>query len=857
MDIGTVNSIDINQEMRSSYLDYAMSVIVARALPDARDGLKPVQRRILYAMHDMGMRPNQPHRKSARLVGEVLGKYHPHGDSSVYDAMVRMAQDFSLRYPLVDGQGNFGSIDGDSPAAMRYTEARLAPIAMELLEDLDKNTVEFTPNFDDTLQEPDLLPARLPNLLLNGSSGIAVGMATNIPPHNLSEVCDAIIYLIDRQDDVDDVTLDDLMQFVKGPDFPTAGVIVGSEGIRNAYATGRGRLIVRGVADIEPMPRSTTGRMQINVTELPYQVNKALLIERIAELVNKGVIDDISDLRDASDREGISIIIELKRHTQPRKVLNQLYKHTALQSTFGVQVLALVDKQPRLLSLKRALQIHIDHRVEVIVRRTRFDLDKAERRQHILAGLLIAIGHLDEVIRTIREAADAEDARTQLMARFGLSEAQATAILDMQLRRLAALERQKIEDEYREVTELIAYLRGLLQDHHLILGLIREDLLKLKEKYGDARRTQIVPGMDTDFDIEDLIKDENVFVSITRRGYIKRTPVTAYRKQARGGKGLIGMTTRDEDELEHLFAAGTLNTILFFSDWGKIYATKAYEIPEFDRTAKGASLMNVLPLSPEEKITAALPVHDFGDAEYLIMITRKGRIKRVELSVFANVRPSGLIAVNLEPGDSLGWVKLTRGNEDIILISRQGKGIRFNEEEVRPMGRAAAGVNAMRLDSWDMLAGADVASNEADLLVITEKGLGKRTPLTEYRRQGRYGQGIKAMNLTPERTGAIVAARVVSPKDEVTLISAGGIILRMVAAHISRQGRASQGVRVMDLREGDAVVSVAVIAEARQVLAEAESAAPETAAAAAASAPADDDLLDLLESAAGHTNGSE
>ena len=649
MEIGTVNSIDINQEMRSSYLDYAMSVIVARALPDARDGLKPVHRRILYAMYDMGLRPNTPHRKSARVVGEVLGKYHPHGDSSVYDAMVRMAQDFSMRHPLVDGQGNFGSVDGDSPAAMRYTEARLAPIALELLEDLDKDTVNYTTNFDDSLEEPDLLPARLPNLLLNGSSGIAVGMATNIPPHNLAELCDAIIYLIDRQDDVDNVTLDELMEFVKGPDFPTSGVIIGSEGIRNAYATGRGRVVMRGVAEIEPNPRHPD-RMQINITELPYQVNKSMLVERIAELVNKGVIDDISDLRDSSDRNGISVVVELKRHTQPRKVLNQLFKYTALQSTFGVQLLALVDKQPRLLSLKRALQIHIDHRIDVITRRTRFDLDKAERRQHILAGLLIAIGNLDEVIQTIRQAADADDARGQLMNRFGLTEIQATAILDMQLRRLAALERQKIEEEYAEITAHIEYLQGLLQDRHKILDLIKEDLIKLREKYGDARRTQIMPGADGDFDIEDLIKDEDVFMSITRRGYIKRTPVSVYRTQSRGGKGLIGMTTRAEDELEHFFVAGTLNTILFFSDRGKIYATKAYEIPELDRTAKGISLMNILPLSADEKITVALPVHDFGDGEYLIMITRKGRIKRVELSAFANVRPSGLIAINLEAG---------------------------------------------------------------------------------------------------------------------------------------------------------------------------------------------------------------
>ncbi|MFO7661655.1 MAG: DNA gyrase subunit A [Chloroflexota bacterium] len=825
MDIGTVNSIDINQEMRSSYLDYAMSVIVARALPDARDGLKPVHRRILYAMYDMGLRPNQPHRKSARLVGEVLGKYHPHGDSSVYDAMVRMAQPFSMRYPLVDGQGNFGSVDGDSPAAMRYTESRLAPIAMELLEDLDKNTVDFTANFDDMLEEPELLPARLPNLLLNGSSGIAVGMATNIPPHNLAELCDAIIYLIDRQDDADNVTLDDLMDFVKGPDFPTGGVIVGTEGIRNAYATGRGRIIVRGVAAIEPNPRMS-GRMQINISELPFMVNKALLIERMAELVNKGVLDDISDLRDSSDRNGISIVVELKRHTQPLKVLNQLFKYTALQSTFGVQLLALVDRQPRLLSLKRALQIHIDHRVEVITRRTQFELDKAERRQHILAGLLIAIANLDEVIRTIREAADADKARMQLMDRFTLTEIQATAILDMQLRRLAALERLKIEEEYREVTDHIAYLRSLLEDKQLVLGLIKEDLAYLKEKYvknaetGD-RRTQIVPGMDGDFDIEDLIRDEDVFISITRRGYIKRTPVTVYRRQARGGKGLIGMTTREEDELEHFFVAGTLNTILLFTDLGKTYATKAYDIPELDRTAKGVSLMNVLPLSPNEKITAALPVSDFNEAEYLIMITRKGRIKRVELGAFANVRSNGLIAINLDAGDSLSWVKMTQGNEDIILVSKQGKGIRFNEEAVRSVGRTAAGVNAMRLDSWDRLAGADVATAGDDLLLITEKGIGKRTPLNEYRQQGRYGQGVKVMNLSPERTGAIVAAHVVSPKDEVTLISSGGILLRMSGADISCQSRSSMGVRVMDVRGEDTVASVAVV-RARQIAAATE-----------------------------------
>ncbi|MCP4421757.1 MAG: DNA gyrase subunit A [Chloroflexi bacterium] len=800
--------------MRNSYLDYAMSVIVARALPDARDGLKPVHRRILYAMWDMGIRANSPHRKSARIVGEVLGKYHPHSDTAVYDAMVRMAQYFSMRYELVSGQGNFGSVDGDSAAAMRYTEARLARIAHELIEDIDKNTVDFTPNFDDSLKEPDLLPARLPNLLLNGSSGIAVGMATNIPPHNLTELCEAITYLIERHDDIDNVTLEELMQFVTGPDFPTGGLIIGNEGIRNAYATGRGRVIMRAKAEIEEMPRNPD-RQRINITEIPYQVNKAMLIERMAELVNKGVISDIRDLRDESDKRGISIIVELKRNTQPMKVLNQLFKHTALQTTFGVQLLALVDKQPKLLSLKRALQIHIDHRIEVISRRTQFDLDKALKRQHILAGLLIALGHLDEVIKTIRSSPDADTARTQLMERFGLSEAQASAILDMQLRRLAALERQKIENEHKEVTAHIDYLQGLLADKKKILDLILEDIAMLKEKYGDERNSQIAFGLDSDLNMEDLIPDEDVLISITQRGFMKRTPVAAYRVQARGGKGLIGMGRRTEDQLEHLFAAGSHNTILFFSDRGKVYADKAYNIPELDRTAKGTSLMNILPLMPEEKITAALPVHSFEDAEYLTMITRKGRIKRVQVNIFEKVRPSGLIALNLDDDDSLGWVKLTAGDQDLILVSEQGKGIRFSENDVRPMGRNAAGVNAIRLDSWDRVAGADVVLPDDDLLVITEKGYGKRTPLEEYRTQNRYGQGVRAMVLTPERTGKIVSARVVTAGDEVTCISAKGIILRTSTDVVSQQGRSTQGVRVMDLREGDTVASVAVIREGR------------------------------------------
>ncbi len=811
MDIGSIATIDINKEMRESYLDYAMSVIVARALPDARDGLKPVHRRILFAMYDMGIRPNTPHRKSARIVGEVLGKYHPHGDQAVYDAMVRMAQEFSLRHPLIDGQGNFGSIDGDSAAAMRYTEARLAPIAMELLEDLDKETIEFGPNFDDSLQEPLELPARLPNLLLNGASGIAVGMATNIPPQNLNELCDAITYLIDHQENQNDVTLDDLMQFVKGPDFPTGGIVVGVEGIKSAYATGKGRVIIRGVATIEE-PSGHNQRERIVITELPFQVNKATLIERIAELANKGVLDQIADLRDESDRNGISVVIELKRGCQPMKVLNQLYKHTQLQTTFGVQMLALIDREPRLLSLKRALQVYIDHRVVVITRRTQFELDKALRRQHILEGLLIALDHLDEVIHTIRNAADVDEARAKLTANFGLSEEQANAILDMQLRRLAALERQRIQDEYREISERVAYLRGLLADRNLILGLIKDDLAELKEKYGEERRTRIAPELEPGLDVEDMIQDEDVLVSITQRGYIKRTPLDAYRIQQRGGKGLIGMGTRDEDELEHLFAAGTLNSILYFSDRGKVYAEKAYHIPEYDRTAKGTSMMNLLPLMPGEKITAALPVRDFDEGEYLTMVTRKGRIKRVEVRSFRNVRPSGLIAISLDDDDELGWVKMTRGKEDLIIVSANGQAIRFAEEDVRPMGRAAAGVMAMRLDKGDGITAVDVVVPDQELLLITGSGFGKRTALSEFRCQSRYGKGVRAMILSP-LTGRIIGARVVSRDDEVTCISSNGIILRTPVKSISRQGRYSRGVRIMDLRDGDQVASVTVLRE--------------------------------------------
>ncbi len=809
MEIGTVRHVDIEDEMRVAYLDYAMSVIVSRALPDARDGLKPVHRRILYAMHDMGMRHNTPYRKSARVVGDVLGKYHPHGDTAVYDAMVRMAQDFSMRYPLIDGQGNFGSIDGDSPAAMRYTEARLARIAQEMLADIDKNTIDFSDNFDGSLQEPLVLPARLPNLLLNGTSGIAVGMATNIPPHNLVEICDATIYLIDHYNEVDDVTVEKLMHFIKGPDFPTGAALMGQEGLINAYATGKGRVTIRGIARIEEMRGN---RYRIVVSELPYQVNKSALIERIAELAREEKLKDISDLRDESDRNGLSIVIELKRGAQPKKVLNQLYKYTALQSTFSINMLALVDGEPRVLPLKRALTAYLEHRRTVITRRTEFDLEKARQRAHILEGLRIALGSLDAVIQTIRQSKDADTAREQLMKKFALSQVQAQAILEMQLRRLAALERQKIEEEYQEVMKTIAYLEDLLANPHKILGVIKDDLQQLKEEYGDERRTRILVDVKEELHEEDLVKDEEVLVSITERGYIKRVPSKTYRTQGRGGRGVTGMTTRDEDVVEFLFAASTLDTILYFTDKGKVYSEKAYQIPDANRTAKGVSVANLINLSPGEKITATVAVPNFNQAEYLVMLTRKGRIKRTDLSEFASVRPSGLIALTLEGDDELGWVKLTNGQNEIVIVSHHGQAIRFDENEVRSMGRTAAGVGAMRLQAGDEIRGMDVVEPKADLLVVTQLGFAKRTPLSEYPTQGRKGSGIRTLTREMRRTGGVIAAHVVADDGDLTLISRDGIMLRVAIKQVSRLGRATQGVRVMSLKRDDVVASVAVLA---------------------------------------------
>ncbi|MBP9040847.1 MAG: DNA gyrase subunit A [Anaerolineaceae bacterium] len=812
MDFGTIQQVDIDEQMRSAYLDYAMSVIVSRALPDARDGLKPVHRRILYAMFDMGIRSNSAFKKSARIVGEVLGKYHPHGDSAVYDAMARMAQNFSMRYMLVDGQGNFGSIDGDAPAAMRYTEARLHAAAEEILADIDKETVDFVDNFDGSLKEPAVLPARLPNLLLNGASGIAVGMATSIPPHNLREISSAIGHLIDNYDRIDEVSTEELMRFVQGPDFPTGGVIVGRDSIQQAYSTGKGRLVVRGMAHIEEMKGN---RHRIVITEIPYQVNKTGLIERIAELARDGKLDAISDLRDESDRRGMSIVIELRRGAAPKQVLNQLYKYTPLQSTFSVHFLALVNGEPRLLSLKRALQIYIEHREEIISRRSKFELEKARNRAHILDGLLIALANLDEVIKTIRESKDADLAKERLISRFKLSEPQAQAILDMQLRRLAALERQKIEDEHREVLARIAYLEDLLEHPRKILGLIKEDLTALNEKYGDERRTRIVGETHEELKEEDLIPDESVLITFTQKGYIKRVAANLYRTQGRGGRGVSGQTVREEDEVLFLIPARTLHTVLFFSDRGKVYSEKVYQIPDANRTDRGIPIVNVLSLDAGEKITAAVSVPNFDEGSYCTMATLNGRVKRVPLSEFASVRPSGLIAITLEDKDQLYWVRLTNGNNEIIMVTRQGQALRIDESDIRSMGRQAAGVTGIKLKGDDLLASMDVIEPEGQLLVVTEKGYGKRSKLDEYPAKGRATGGVATIdqkNLS--KIGNISAARVVQETDEISMISSGGIMLRLKVKDISMSGRATRGFKLMDLGSDDVVASVARIVNA-------------------------------------------
>ncbi|HEX9840222.1 MAG TPA: DNA gyrase subunit A [Anaerolineales bacterium] len=807
---GNIQQVDIDSQMRDAYLDYAMSVIVARALPDARDGLKPVHRRILYAMHELGIRSNSSYKKSARIVGEVLGKFHPHGDSAVYETMARMAQDFSMRYLLVDGQGNFGSVDGDAPAAMRYTEARLHRLAEELLADIEKDTVEFGPNFDDSLEEPLVLPARVPNMLLNGTSGIAVGMATNIPPHNLRELTDAIIFLIDNYDRMDDIPLAELMKCIQGPDFPTGGIIVGREGIESAYGTGRGRLVVRGMAHIE---EGKGGRHEIIITEIPYQINKSTLIERIAELVREERIDQISDLRDESDQRGMSIVIELKRGAQPKKVLNQLYKYTALQSTFGVQLLALVDGEPRTLSLKRSLQIFIEHRQTVIVRRTNFELAKARARQHILDGYLIALNNLDAVIKTIRESQDADVAKSNLMTRFKLTEIQAQAILDMQLRRLAALERWKIEEEHKQVAEQIARLEDLLAHPKKILALIQDDMRDLAEKYGDDRRTRIAAEATESLSEADLVQDEAVLISLTERGYVKRVAASAFRSQSRGGRGVMGHTIKEEDVVVALIPARSLDTMLFFSDKGKVYSEKVYQIPDADRSAKGIPLVNVLALDPNERVTAAIAVSDFSAHGFCMLATIRGKVKRVVMEEFASVRPSGLIAMTLEDGDQLGWARLTSGSDEVIFVTENGQALRFSEGKVRAMGRQAAGVQAIRVANGDSVTSMDVVEKDGSLLVITSGGFGKQTPLKEYSAKGRATGGISTIDQRAlKEIGKIVAARVVQQADDLTIITANGVAIRIKNKQVRLAGRATKGVHLIKPQPGDSVASVARIA---------------------------------------------
>jgi len=794
--------VNIEDEMKKSYIDYAMSVIVGRALPDVRDGLKPVHRRILYSMYELGVTPDKPHRKSARIVGDVLGKYHPHGDSAVYDAMVRMAQDFSIRYPLVDGHGNFGSVDGDSAAAMRYTEARMSKITSELLADINKETVDFMPNFDETLKEPQVLPSRFPNLLVNGSAGIAVGMATNIPPHNLGEVIDGVIALIDNPD----IGIDEITRIIKGPDFPTGGIILGKNGIREAYRTGRGRVITRARTEIEEM---SGNRSRIIVNEIPYQVNKARLIEKIADLVKDKRLEGISDIRDESDRSGMRIVIEVKKDVNPNIILNFLFKHTQMQETFGVILLALVDNQPKILNLKEMLYYYLEHQKDVVTRRTKYDLDKAEARAHILEGLLIALDHIDEVIRLIRSSRTTQEAKDSLMESFNLSERQAQAILDMRLQRLTGLEREKIEAEYAEVKKTIEYLRSVLADEGLLLGIIKDELTVIRDKYGDPRKTELVADED-EIDIEDLIDEHDVVVTLTHAGYVKRTPLNVYRSQRRGGKGITGLQTREEDFVEDLFITSTHQRLLFFTSHGKVYQLKAYEIPESGRQAKGTAIINLLQLDSGEKIQAFIPVKDsdFSEDKYLFMATRNGLVKKTPLSEYANIRKGGLIAITLREDDELIRVQQTDGDREIIMASYLGMSIRYHENEVRSMGRTAMGVKGMDLAEGDHLIDMELIKEGADVLSISENGYGKRTPEAEYRSQMRGGKGIITMNIT-ERTGNLAALKVVTDEMDLIIINSEGVIIRIDAGEISTMSRNTQGVMLMRMSNGETVVSVA------------------------------------------------
>lgn len=794
--------IVIEEEVKRSFLDYSMSVIMSRALPDVRDGLKPVQRRILYALHEQGMTPDKPHRKSANLVGEVLGKYHPHGDLAVYDAMVRMAQDFSFRYPLVDGHGNFGSIDGDSPAAMRYTEVRMAPIAAEMLVDIDKETVDFRPNYDDTREEPSVLPSRVPNLLINGASGIAVGMATNIPPHNLGEVVDGLVYLLDNPE----ADVYELMDFILAPDFPTGGIIMGLRGVREAYATGRGSIKVRAKASIEEIKGN---RYQIVISEIPYMVNKARLIERIAELVRDRKIDGISDLRDESDRTGIRVVVELRRDVSPQVVLNQLLKHTQLQDTFGVTMLALVDGVPRTLNLKEMLSLYLDHRKEIITRRTRYDLGVARKRLHIVEGLRIALNHLDEVIALIRAAADDHEAREGLMNRFLLSEEQANAILEMRLRRLTGLEREKLEEEFLSLLEQIRDLEDILNRPERVIGIIREELLEVKSKYQDKRRTQISEDEgEDDLDTESLIQEESIVVTLTNRGYIKRMPLSTYRSQKRGGKGLIATTTRAEDFATDIFVTTNLAPILFFTNLGRVYSMKAYKIPEASRQARGVPAVNFLALGPGEKVTTIISVDKFSDDRHLMMVTSHGIVKKVALSEFSSIRRSGIIAINLKEGDELVGVKKVEPGDKLVLVTSNGLAIVFSESEVRAMGRTATGVKGITLSEGARVVDVDKYREGADLIIATERGYGKRTPLNQFRIQKRGGKGLKAMIIT-EKNGPVIGAKVVMPEEELIILTVNGIVIRLQTADISRQNRYARGVMLMRVEENDRIASIA------------------------------------------------
>ena len=803
-ELDKVVSVDINDEMRKCYIDYAMSVIVARALPDVRDGLKPVQRRILYSMSEMNLDPSKGYRKSARIVGDTMGKYHPHGDSSIYQAMVRMAQNFSMRYMLVDGHGNFGSIDGYGAAASRYTEAKMAKITTTMLADIDKNTVDFVPNYDENEKEPVVLPARIPNLLLNGSSGIAVGMATNIPPHNLGEVMDGVILMLTNEQEGRETEVEDLMQIIKGPDFPTGAYILGRSGIRSAYRTGRGKIIVRSKAEIEV---AKNGREQIVVTEIPYMVNKLRLIEKIADLAKDKKVDGISDLYDASAGDDIKIIIEVKRDANASVILNQLYKFTSLQESFGVIMLALVDGKPEILNLKQMLSEYIKHQENVVRRRTQFDLDKALRRAHILEGLRIAIDNIDEVIHIIRTSYD--NAKERLMERFGLSDIQAQSILEMQLRRLQGLERDKIENEYRELQERIKYFRALLDDRNLLLGVIKDELTEIKNKYNDDRRTQIIdqPG---EIDDEDLIEEETSVITITNLNYVKRMPLATYKSQNRGGRGIKGMQTREEDFVKDLFLCSTHDTILFFTSLGKVYKAKGYEIPEAGRTARGTAIVNLIEVSQGEKISAIMSLKEFESDKYLVMVTKQGIIKKSLLSEYVNIRKGGLTAVNLREGDELISVMLTDGSDDIFVATRNGIGIKFRADSVRSVGRTSIGVRAIRLKGEDEVVSAIIVHDGDKLLNVTENGYGKRTLAEEFKVQGRSGMGIKVHQLT-EKTGLLVGVEIVSDDEEFMLITSEGIVIRLRGRDVSTFGRVSQGVRLMNLEDGVSVVGLAKI----------------------------------------------